>query len=96
MVVFYNFTILVSVPISLNCFFNFFGVVPNAPTVEGLLSLAYPIFSSILFSDPFVAFYVNFLPLFNFAIKGTCKVNNFALMFGLIYYYHIRTSCLMI
>ena len=34
------------------------------------------------------------LPLFNSATKGACKVNNFALVFGLIYYYHIRSSCL--
>ena len=36
MVVFCNSTILVTIPISLNHCFNFFGVVPNAPTTTGI------------------------------------------------------------
>ena len=87
-VVFYNSTILVSISISLNCCFNFFGVIPNAPTTTGITFNG--IFSSIIFST----FHFIFLPIFNSAIKRTCKVNNFALTFGLIYYYHIRSSCL--
>ena len=39
-----------------------------------------------------ITFYLNFLPLFNSAIKGACKFDNFALIFGFIYYYYIRSS----
>ena len=79
MVIFCNFTILVSIPITLNSCFNFFGAILNAPTTTGITFMAYPIFCSILFSNRYV--YLIFLPLFNSAIKGACKVNNFALNF---------------
>ena len=71
--------------------FNVFGVVSNTLTTTGLLSLAYPIVSSVLFSD---RYNLSSLSYFHSAIKRACKVNNFALIFGLIYYYHIRCSCL--
>ena len=71
--------------------FNVFGVVSNTLTTTGLLSLAYPIVSSVLFSD---RYNLSSLSYFHSAIKRACKVNNFALIFGLIYYYHISCSCL--
>ena len=35
-VVLCNSTILVSIPVSLNYYFNLFGVIPNAPTFTGI------------------------------------------------------------
>ena len=105
MVVFCNSSILVLIPITLNYCFNFFDVVLNAPKiwympVKKIYVVVYrdyfhwhiPCFLQFSFQIV-ITFYLIFLPLFNSAIKGAYKVNNFALIFGLIYYY-IRSSCL--
>ena len=61
--------------------------------LTGLLSLAYPIFSSILFSDRY-NLSSHLCPFLQFCYQRGMQSQTFALIFGLIYYYHIRSSCL--
>ena len=93
-VVFCNSTILFSIPMSLDDCFNFFGVVPNAPTNIGItLTGIFHIFFNSRYRSlqPFIlSFSLSSIVL----SKGHSKSMVFALIFGLIYYYDIRSSCL--
>ena len=94
MVVFCNSTVFVSVFITLNRGFNFFGVVPNAPTTRRITftGISYMFFNSLFRS--LYLFILSFSLSSILLSIGANKVNNFALIFALIYYYHIRSSCL--
>ena len=81
MAVLCNSTIFVSVLISLNCCFNFFGVVLNAPTTTKITctGISHIFFNSL--QIVIITFHLIFLPLFNSAITGTS--NLILVLFGL-------------